>query len=189
MMIDHVEEHELRHHIFGGLAYIYLDYKERERQTLTFILASIVSQIFCQIPNAQKSVENLYQDCGRGQKAPDVEQLMGILTDILQSNKVLLAFDAMDEASAATRNALISRLASFTTDNLRVVFTSRPDVDFKMISGRTEVIDLVAQNSDLELFARTRLETNEDVQMILEECDEDIVSQILQFILFHAGGM
>jgi hypothetical protein len=177
------------HYGISGLAYIYFNYKERERQTINSVLASLIVQMLRQVPDVQPLAERLYHTLDGGKKTPNAEQLLGILAGILQSHKILLAFDALDEASTSTRNGLISRFASLETKNLRIFLTSRPDVEFRSIITKTKVIDIAAQSSDLEIFARTQLENNDDVQAILEECNQDILSEVIGDVLFHAAGM
>jgi hypothetical protein len=188
MVIDHVEEKSLDYGI-NGFAFIYFNYKDREREPIHSILSSLVVQLLYQISDVQILAERLFHDLDEGKKTPTIEQLFDLFTGVSQSNRIFLAFDALDEASLATRNALVSWLARLDTKNVLVLLTSRPDVELRSITTKTKVIDIAAQSPDLEIFTRAQLERSDDVQAILEDCAQDIVSEVVHDMLFHAAGM
>src|SRR5205814_8559714 len=94
-----------------GIAYIYFNYKQQESQTIHFIYASLVSQLLNRIPVLQGRVKELYEKHDRGRKSPSADELFNILSNLPSSYKVVLAFDALDEASDTTRDGLVTQLA------------------------------------------------------------------------------
>ena len=133
-------------------------------------------------------MENLYQNCDNGNKSPAAEELFDVLTRLPSSYKIVLAFDALDEASVHAREDLLSRLARLEKTSLLFFITSRPDIDIGLISARTKIEEVTAQTSDLKEFIREHLQSYK-VQRILGENSQKVVPEIEQNLTSHAAGM
>jgi hypothetical protein len=182
-VVDYVESEPDFH-----IAYIYFNYKQRESQTASLIYGSLVAQLIHRVPALQTHAENLYQKCDNGKKSPAAEELFDVLTRLPSSYKIVLAFDALDEASVDTKDDLLSRLAKLKKTSLLVFITSRPDIDIGLISARTRIEKVTAQTSDLKEFIRGHLQSHK-VQRILGENSQRVVPEIEQNLTSHAAGM
>lgn len=111
-----------------------------------------------------------------------------MLTRLPSSSEIVLAFDALDEASVNAREDLLSRLARLDRMSFRVFITSRPDIGIGLISAKATVENVTAQSSDLEEFIRGRLQTDR-VQRILGENSQRVTPQIIQNLTSRAAGM
>lgn len=111
-----------------------------------------------------------------------------MLIRLPSSYKIVLAFDALDEASVNTRGDLLSRLARLEKTSLLVFITSRPDIDIGSISVKTRIENVTAQTSDLEEFIQKRLQ-NDKVKKILGENSQRVVPKIVLNLTSRAAGM
>jgi len=186
--VDYVECNAQAHSI-DGFAYIYFNYKQQGSQTARRIYASLVAQLLSQIPALQDAVEPLYNKHNdRKKKRASAEELFSILSNLPSSGKVLLAFDALDEASRDTRNALVSQLAKLEVKSIFVFLTSRPTINLSSIGLKTQIKDVAAQTSDLEVFIRAQLK-DDNVEDFLYENPEAIIEEIIRNVISHAAGM
>lgn len=95
-MTDHFETRAPRQ--THGLAHIYFDYKEQERQEPTHILGSLLKQLLCQLPDLLTNVIDLYHRLQPRNKRPKVEDLYTAMLEASRSfPRVFFVFDALDE--------------------------------------------------------------------------------------------
>jgi hypothetical protein len=187
-VVDHIES-QFRRGSIDGFAYIYFNYKQQGSQTISSIFASIIVQLLIQSHVVQTMVEKLFEKNQDGKRKAKQEDLVNILSNITASSTIVLAFDALDEASQVTRKALMSHLATRKTDNLLVFITSRPDIDIRIIFEKTWLVDVVARQSDIETFVKARLEGSEDILEMLDDNADAIIQEIVRAVLVHAEGM
>jgi len=170
------------------IAYIYFNYKQWESQTASRIYASLVAQLLNKVPALQTHAEKLYQKCENGKKIPAAEELFDILTCLPSSYKIVLALDALDEASVDTRKDLLSRLARLENTPPLFFITSRPGITIRSISAKTRIENVTAQPSDLKEYIREHLQSDE-VQTLLDDDSQKVVLEIEQNLISHAAGM
>ena len=182
-VVDYVESQSDVH-----IAYIYFNYKQWESQTASRIYASLVAQLLNTVPVLQTHAETLYQKCDNGKKTPAAGELFDVLTCLPSSYKIVLAFDALDEASVDTRNDLLSRFARLDKTSLLFFITSRPGITIRSISTRTKIENVTAQTSDLKEYIREHLQSDE-VQTLLDDDSQNVVPEIEQNLISHAAGM
>jgi len=185
--VDYVECNAQAHSI-DGFAYIYFNYKQQGSQTARRIYASLVAQLLSQIPALQDAVEPLYNKHNdRKKKRASAEELFSILSNLPSSGKVLLAFDALDEASTDTMDALVSQLAKLEMKSLLVFLTSRPNINLSSIGPKTQIKDVAAQTSDLEVFIQAHLKI--DRVMVILYKNPQATEEIIRNVVSHAAGM
>jgi len=173
----------------SDIAYVYLNYKQQERQSATSVLSSFTAQLLNQVPSLEGPLKALYEKCDHGKKNPEKEDLLCILSDLLISKRVMVAIDALDEASIMTRTDLLTQLLKLTKEGLLVFVTLRPDVDLRIIANNAQIMDVAARNSDLTIYAQEHLMKSAEVLDILDSNLEEIVPKIIDGILAHAAGM
>jgi len=134
-------------------------------------------------------VETLYENNDASQSRPDIDTLIETFLKIKTPSKVIFAIDALDEASKSTRSNLFPHLSKLAEAGFRIFFTSRPDVDLRQFRNQAIVMDIQAQNEDLEMYVTKHLQESENVQDVLEGYDQSIAKQIVKLIVGHAAGM
>ena len=172
-----------------AVAYIYFNYKQRDAQSIENVLACLIAQLFEQIPACQVKVVELYSKSGEGKRKPSFEYIFSLLLSISRSYRLAMVFDALDEASAKTRTALIQLLPKFELGKHFVLISSRPDVDLKVLNRWTMTEDVIANSHDIEIYARARLEESEEVLDILGDHAEMAIPEIVNNVLLHSAGM
>jgi hypothetical protein len=174
-----------------GIAHVYFNYKQQGSQTLPSVYASLVGQLVNQVPNLRGAVKDLFKKHDNGKKVPGIEELIGVLSNLTGSRQIVLAFDALDEASEHIRKGLMTQLEKLIEKNRTffVFLTSRPDVQLKStVLDKTKLMDVAANDSDLTVFARAHLEDDE-VKEILGEDSRSIIPEIVDAVVSHAAGM
>jgi hypothetical protein len=168
--------------------YYYFNYKHGSQDAETIIF-SLVSQLLLKIPALWPAVDTIYEKCETLQRKPSVEDAAGLLLDLKDPSKVIIAIDALDEASDSTRNTLLTQLCKLCDAGFRIFLTSRPAINIGQLRSHTTVFDITADKRDLEIYASTRLQANENVQEILGDLASTVVTQLVNLIVSQAAGM
>jgi hypothetical protein len=139
-----------------GVAYVYFNYKAREEQDATSLLAAMLKQLVQARPSLLGGVEQLYlQHADKGTK-PSLDEISKILEPVLVNHStVYIVIDALDECrdSDGTRWHLLVRLRELQTrTNLRLMVTSRnmPEIVEEFQEERR--LEVKASNEDVKLF-------------------------------------
>ena len=186
--IDFIEP-RLEEYQFDALAYVYFDYTRQESQTLAKVYASIAGQLLNQKPTMEDAIGELYRQHKRGKTRPSAQQLISVLADMAKSHRILLVFDALDEALDATRHDVVSQLSNLVCKKLRLLVTSRPRLKLSGLTPSPRMSEIVADPSDLDTFIRAKLRHNADAQDALGDDAESLIPSIVQGILSRAAGM
>jgi hypothetical protein len=122
--MDNLRE-RLRNDIGVGIACIYCNYKEKDAQTLTNLVAGLWAQLVRNSSSLPTEVRDLYSTHVRRNTAPTLDEVQKILqTEIARYSKVFVVIDALDEYPEGDRPTLLKRLRELRpTINLMV--TSR----------------------------------------------------------------
>jgi hypothetical protein len=171
------------------IAYYYINYKHEASQGTEMIIFSLLSQVLVKIPALWPAVDRLYTKCESLQCKPAVEDAIGLMANVENPSMVILAIDALDEASNPTRDTLLKLLCKLCGIGFRVFLTSRPAINIGQLQSYTSVVDITAEKADLERYATTRLEANENVQETLGDLASTVVPQMVDLIVSEAAGM
>ena len=186
--IDHLIENAALYGLHA-VAYIYFNYKQRDAQSIENVLASLLVQLFEQVPACQVQVAELYDKSGEGKRKASFDDVFSLLLTISQSYRLSIVFDALDEASAKTRTALIQLLPKFELSKLFVLISSRLDVDLRLLAKLILTEDVIANSRDIEIYARARLEESQEVLDILGDHADMVIPEIVKNVLLHSAGM
>ncbi|EDU40458.1 ankyrin repeat domain containing protein [Pyrenophora tritici-repentis Pt-1C-BFP] len=139
-----------------GVAYVYCNYKAKEEQDASSMLAAIVKQLVQGRPSTAEPVERLYkQHADRGTK-PSLEEIFGALREVVAMHPtVYIAIDALDECrdSDGTRRLFLARLRDLQAgQDVRLVTTSRfiPQVETEFKQAHR--LEVRASNEDVRRF-------------------------------------
>lgn len=152
-VIDHFREARTENY---GVAYIYFDYKERDRQRPAHVLASLVKQLARQIPTLPAEIASLYS---KG-KPPSVRELCTTLVSTFKLfGRVFLVFDALDECDQrAQRNELLPLFHEMGKGGASLFLTSRqyPE-DIQESFHAVARVKLLAHAEDIRSYIQRKI--------------------------------
>lgn len=189
MVIDHLEARAKAANY--GIVYVYFDYKEQDQQTPTRVLAGLVKQLACKLPNLPASIEALYDKLVVERRKPSLDELYVTLFDISKSfSRLFLIFDALDECNPEKQRAkLLPLFHRMAEDNGASLFiTSRPHPDDIQDSfGNGAKIELLAQDQDIETYIDGKINENSRVKRLVSQ--GQLRSRIISDLTKCAKGM
>jgi hypothetical protein len=95
-----------------GVAYVYLDYADRQAQTIDNLIASLAKQLSLWGKGCE-DIKSLYEQCQRGKSRPDLSKLEATLQTVCNRFKrVFFVFDALDECEDNIRRLLLLKFKS-----------------------------------------------------------------------------
>ncbi|KAH8816672.1 hypothetical protein F5884DRAFT_229903 [Xylogone sp. PMI_703] len=169
-----------------GMAYIYCDYRDQEKQTTENILGEIVKQLLKLLPSIPEPLLKLYEEL-IGQEKPlsstDAIRFLNILSN--QSDKIYVCFDAVDEMKDL--RSILTELQG-RPSSLRMFITGRPHVQetVQKYLSREKSIYIKAQDTDIQQFVTQEIGGPYDIEP--DAMDEMLRIEILDKVVKAAQG-
>ena len=176
-----------------GLAlvtYFYCDFRDRKKQEVTGLLASLVSQLSAKSDLCCDILSALYSECDGGSQRPEDNTLICCLEKMLRTEglpTVYIIVDALDECPTDSGVKshrervldLVNKLVDLHLPNLRICATSRPEADIQaaLTSSASHTISLhgeAGQNKDIADYVRSVVYSDGRMQKWREK-DKDMV--------------
>lgn len=136
-----------------GIAYIYFNFKEQEKQNLEEILASLLKQL-CQsrssLPDTMVSLYNKHKDKRTRPLSDEVSRSLQSVAALY--SRVFIAIDALDECKDADgcRSKLLSEICNLQAEAEASLFiTSRPIPDIETKFQRCLSREIIASKEDV----------------------------------------
>jgi hypothetical protein len=173
-----------------GLAFIYFNYKERERQTLVNIVASLVQQLVSRSKAIPKDVRALYSHHQSRKTGPGETEYSEILFSLIDKFRyVYVVIDALDECdeTRGSRTRFIKELLKLPA-KVRLLCTSRHLGDIEKQFATASRLEIRASKADVERFLHAQIS---QTPRLLEFCTkfEDLRSLITNKLVENAKGM
>ncbi|KAL5318159.1 hypothetical protein ACEPPN_013218 [Leptodophora sp. 'Broadleaf-Isolate-01'] len=149
-----------------AIAYFYVEYRLPETQLLSNILGSLIRQICASSEDAFEELDSFHRECNEKSKhpvLPTCEQLGELLSRISRCFEcVMIVIDGLDESSdpqerSSTLN-LLSTLSTPGNGTIKVVYTSRDEIDIRRNFESFEGMSIAARSNDLELYVAAVIE-------------------------------
>ncbi|KAL8754352.1 MAG: hypothetical protein Q9184_005138 [Pyrenodesmia sp. 2 TL-2023] len=174
---------DLRDMASSGLAtvaHVYLDYRDREHQSLEQMVASILHQVASAQPKLPTAVTDLYETFGKRAKTPNLQDLVQALRSATRDQaQVFLVIDALDECDAKLRRQFLNVLDSLK-DSISIFVTSRPHIqEIKEAFGSTPSIEIKAHRSDLRRCISYEIEASDWRDDLDERYRNEIADKII----------
>ena len=172
-----------------GVAYVYLDYADKQAQTVENIIASLAMQLsLCKKNN--DDIQGLYEQCQKGKSRPDLNKLEATLQIVCSRFKrVFFVFDALDEYEEKLRGLLLAQLRGLEKSRCRFFLTSRPHLqDLQRNLCDYLEIEIKAQDSDMKLLIQKRIEDDSMLSELVED-NESLEANIADKIIKNAKDM
>jgi hypothetical protein len=137
-----------------GVAYVYCNYKAREEQDVSSLLAAILKQLVQGRLATVDHIERLHQKhADRGTK-PSLDEIYGALRDVLAPYQcVFIVVDALDECQEGTRRQFLAKLQDLQAiQDVRLIATSRFITDIEDTFRGAPRIEVQASREDVKRF-------------------------------------
>ncbi|ENI01662.1 hypothetical protein COCC4DRAFT_83825 [Bipolaris maydis ATCC 48331] len=144
-----------------GVAYVYCNYKAREEQEISSLLAAILKQLVQgQLSKADRLEELYLKHADRGTK-PSLFEIYDTLRDVIASyQSVYIVVDALDECHEDTRCQFLAKLRDLQAiHDIRLMVTSRFMPDIKDALSRGPSLEVQASREDVKRFVAGQMHT------------------------------
>ena len=187
-VINHIQQSVSRAKV--GIAYIYCDYKAKEKQTVESLLASLLHQLLLHRPIYLDRIVNLYKSHSSNQNRPSISDYSKLLQSSVQSyQKVYFVIDALDECSEAngTRKGLLAELQKLNPA-VNILITSRHIPSIERLLQDAAQIEIQASEEDIKNYVENRISSSERIAAYVKK-SPDLQRRILQNVSEKARGM
>ena len=175
-------------------AYFYFDFKDKAKQDVRALLSSFLVQLSDQCGPLFHVLLAFYSTHYRGSQQPCDQALTQCLENMLKvpgQVPIHLIVDALDECPNMTgvpssRDevlALVEKLAKLNLSNLRLLITSRPEIDIRsslesLTSNRISLHDQVGQKKDIAEYVSSIVHSDKNMWRWRDE-DKNMVIETL----------
>jgi protease II len=141
-----------------GVAYIYFNYKEQDKQKPTHVLSSLTKQLISQASTQPlpEKLENFHKD----QKTPNSGELYDILLDVTKFfTRTFFIFDALDECDQSSqRKELLPLFHRMGGNGMKLFLTSREHPEDVQISfEKISKMKLWAKDEDVATYIEQKI--------------------------------
>jgi len=152
--VDHIWKAFLSDNV--GVAYVYCNYKRRETQTATDLLAAILKQLVQERPLYGEPVETLHKRHAERRTRPSLNEICTALNSVISNySKVYIIVDALDECTDndGTRSELLTILRSLQTKtDTSLMATSRFITKIEQSFQGFPMLEIRASDADVRQF-------------------------------------
>ncbi|OBT38813.1 hypothetical protein VE00_10966 [Pseudogymnoascus sp. WSF 3629] len=172
-----------------GVAYIYCNYKRRETQSTTNLLAAILKQLVQECPLYGEPVATLHKQHADRRTRPPLDEIRAALNSVVNSySKAYIIIDALDECtdSDGTRSELLTILRNLqTATNTSLMATSRFVTRIEQSFQGSPMLEIRASDADVKRFVAGKMHQ-------LPKCvqrDHELHIETQEGIIRAVGGM
>ncbi len=179
------------------VAYIFFDYKDRERQTGTAILRSLLRQVIESIGEIPQSIQHLYDALPPDKKENLIneDQCTSLLEYLIgnEPRDTFLIFDALDECPDIDHdsNEVRSRIAS-AMKRLAIVgrlfITARPHVHPATVIPDCHRLEIRATDPDMRCYINARIKEHKRLLRLVGP-DPELANRLNETLCRKANGM
>jgi len=173
-----------------GFAYYYCDYKDPETQNPKNILGSLLKQLATQDEQCFVELETYYKKDKNFAVDATLESLIGIFYLMTSKfDETFVVIDALDEVGES-RHIIIDQLRALCllNSNLKILLTSRKEIDIEHAFSDFVEVSIAAQSSDIRLYVASEIEVRIQ-QKRLWIRSPSLKEHILKQLVDRADGM
>lgn len=140
-----------------AVAYVFCNYKEQTRQTISDLVASLLRQFVTNRSVMSAKIKAFYKDFHDYKKIrPGIKDLrIALQSEIETYSQVYIVVDALDECLECDQANLIKTLQSLT--NVKLLITSRPLLSIEQQFHGVERLDILANIDDVRKYIEDRI--------------------------------
>ena len=171
-----------------AVACVYCNHKEREKQTVLRLIASILRQLVDHRSAASDNLMKFYREFHDHRKtSPKLRDVMEALrVEIGTYSQVYIIADALDECLEENQGELIETLRSLS--DVKLMFTSRPLVVIEQQLEGVERLHISAKNADVRKYIEGRI-SKTPVLTRHVRANQTLREDIINEIVSKAEGM
>lgn len=187
-VVNHLQQNVS--HADTGVAYIYCDYKAKEKQILENLLASLLHQLLLHRPSYHERLIKLYKFHSAKQDRPSINDYAQLLQATVQSyNRIFFVIDALDECSETdgTRKELLGELQKLKPA-VNILVTSRDLPSIERLLQDAARIEIRPSDEDIKNYVEDRISSSERISSYVKK-SPDLRNRILRNVSEKANGM
>ena len=178
----------------AGIAYVYCDYKDSERQTVRNLISSLTRQLVDQCTDIPREAEKLFQKCLKEDRPATLNEHVSLLLSISSSFAfAYIIIDALDECPEydtkdhEIRQLFIAKLKELEPF-VNLFITSRSHLDLQQEFGKISPIDIRANDLDVKAYLISRISDYPRLSRFIDQ-DPKLKDIITDTVFRNAGGM
>jgi hypothetical protein len=153
------------------ISYFYCDFRDRKKQEVSGLLASLLAQLSAKSDACCHILAALYSEYDGGSRTPDDDALLGCLEEMLKTERlptIYVIIDAVDECpdDSGVKSPrervleLVKKLVDLHLPNVRICMVSRPEADIQVVlaSSASHIVSLHdedGQKKDIADYVRS----------------------------------
>lgn len=170
------------------LTYMYLSYKDSEKQNVPNLLMSLVCQLAFSEPTLSNEITALYEAHGFGSTRPSHAECTQLLKGIVSHcARMFLIIDAFDEYPEERRSHLLKELQHLQP-KINTMITSRDLPTIERQLPNAVRLDVRARNDDILQYLRERIASSERLKSHTDK-DPTLCNLISKTIAARSEGM
>jgi hypothetical protein len=174
-----------------GIAYIYLQYQDSERQTPIHILKCLLKQLAEQNSEVWKMTKSLRDRLTKEHKVPSAPNVEVLLHYALSRfSRVFIALDALDEThDMKTLKPLLESISKLKAAGAEFILTSRHDsslVRDAMASEMSSKVELQPSYEDMKAYIEDYIDRDPQAKRLIKA---DVRPGIVESLTAGANGM
>jgi nucleoside phosphorylase len=143
-----------------GIAWLYIDYRERDLQTLETLFTNLLVQLLKQRGEISKSMMKSLGFNWEGAKPTPAEYRSWLQEEILKFDRTIVIIDALDELRTKELcKQFINELQSLSPP-IHLLVTSRPDRELHFLRRDSTEIEVQPREDDVVLYIECRLKNS-----------------------------
>ena len=171
-----------------GVAYIYFNYSEAEKQNPTNLLKSILLQLVSRKRVVTEELTEAYKKHTKQGTAPSLSECCLLLqTAIVCFSVTYLVIDALDECTGGTRGILFAELRKMK-QHISILVTSRQTFSDFYDSESASRLEIEADVLDIRHYLEARITESGMLQAHIKK-DQSLHEIIISGIIHKAQGM
>ena len=171
-----------------GVAYIYFNYNEAEKQNPTNLVKSILLQLVSRKRVVTEELTEAYKRHAKDGTAPSLPECCRLLQAAIACfGMTYLVIDALDECTGSTRDILFAELQRMK-QNVSILITSRHTFSDLYDSESALRLDIEADVLDIRHYLEARIMESRMLQAYIKK-DQSLHEIIIRGIVHKAKGM
>ena len=170
------------------LTYIYLSYKDAEKQTISNLLTNLICQLASSDPVLSAALVASYEAHGSGASRPSHAECTQLLTSVInRCPKVFLVIDAFDEYPEERRGQFLAEL-QLLQPKISTMITSRDLPTIGTLLSKAIRLDVQADSDDILQYLRGQIANSGRLKSHTDR-DPTLCDLISTTIAGRAGAM
>ena len=179
------------------VVYVFFDYKDQKRQTVTAILRSLLRQVIESIGEVPHSIQHFYAalPAEKEENTMDDDLCISLLEDLIRNEPrdTFLIFDALDECPDIDHDSTeVRSRITFAMKRLAVVgrlfITARPHIHPATVIPDCHRLEVRATDSDMRCYINARIKEHKRLLRLVGS-DPQLADRLNETLCRKANGM